>query len=67
MDFFDDGTANGGRQYSKLQSIYLLQELYARISAGNARKEELLFELRRLERDMADISEQIREVEAYSR
>ena len=41
MDFFDDGVANGGSLYSRIQLYDRIRDLYGKIEDENEKKELL--------------------------
>ena len=67
MDFYDDGTANGGMLMSRTQLYSRIQDLYGKIDDENEKKEELLAALDRTERAIARWQELLRDMEALAR
>lgn len=67
MAFFEDGTATGGRRYRKEEIDSTLPEIYAANAENKQRRDEILAELRILNRDIADLEGLISELEAYGR
>lgn len=67
MDFYDDGTANGGVLLSRTQLYSRIQDLYGKIDDENEKKEELLAELTRTERAIERWKELLRDMEALMR
>lgn len=67
MDFYDDGTANGGVLLSRTQLYSRIQDLYGKIDDENEKKEELLAELSRTERAIERWKELLRDMEALMR
>lgn len=65
MEFFDDGTANGGTRNSKAERAHFLLEMYAANAENKARRDELVKELRKLNRNIAELDAIISETEAY--
>ncbi len=49
MDFFSDGTANGGVLMSRRNILGHIGELYEKIDEENGKREELILEIARIE------------------
>ena len=67
MDFFEDGTENGGMLYNKAERFLMLEELYAQVDVFAARREALLDELTALEDALASSRAQLHALEALGR
>lgn len=67
MDFFDDGVANGGSLYSRIQLYDRIRDLYGKIEDENEKKEELLSELARTDSAIAYWKELLCDMEALLR
>ena len=67
MNFFDDGTANGGYMLNRTELHSRIEDLYGRIDDENEKKEELISELARVERAIERWTELLHEMEAHLR
>ncbi|MBE6680506.1 MAG: hypothetical protein E7598_08325 [Ruminococcaceae bacterium] len=64
MNFFDDGSSNGGICMSKREIVRQIEDLYGKIDDENEKKEELLSALRRTECAIERFRELICDMEA---
>ena len=64
MAFFSDGTRNGGYLMSRRQILDRISELSARIDEENERKEELEYEIKRIDRAIERFNELVSDMEA---
>lgn len=64
MDFFSDGAVNGGYIASRSEICSRINELYEKIDEENEKKEELLFELTRIERAIERFRDLLCDMEA---
>ena len=64
MNFFDDGTSNGGFCISRAELVCKIEDLYRKIDKENEKKEELLSALSRTERAIERFRELLSDMEA---
>ena len=64
MNFFDDGSMNGGIRMSRSEIITRIEDLYGKIDDENEKKEELLSALRRTERAIERFRDLVEDMEA---
>ena len=64
MAFFDDGVANGGLLMSRRNIVSHINELYEKIDEENGKREELLLEIARVEREIERFRELVLDMEA---
>lgn len=67
MNFFDDGSANGGFLASRAQIVRKIEDLYAKIDNENEKKEELLSALARTDRIIERLRDLLSDMEALLR